>query len=153
MAEGIMKDMLMNSAVSHGHSLPIMVLSAGTYAAHGYPAAAFAVRAAGEHGIDIKPHRSQALSDELVAGADLILTMEINHTAFIRNRWPEAGEISELKSFGMGSDKRGVSDREIIDPISLPYTVYQKVFDELTAEITRVSPLIFSRARKKCGNR
>ncbi len=153
MAEGIMKDMLVNGVFAHECSLPIRVLSAGTYAAHGYPATVFAIRAAGENGIDIKPHRSQPLSDELVACADLILTMEMNHTAFIRNRWPEAGEISELKSLGMESDKRGVSDREIVDPIGLSYTVYQEVFYELTAEITRVSPLILSRAREKCGNR
>ncbi len=54
-----------------------------------------------EHGFDIDAHRSQPLTPELVAWADAILGMTMEHSTQVRERYPEAGEkVSNLASYG-----------------------------------------------------
>jgi len=55
------------------------VVSAGTFAAPGAPAADEAVRVAGEHGLDLEVHRSQPLTRELLDRARLVLCMSGSH--------------------------------------------------------------------------
>lgn len=55
------------------------VRSAGAGASHGAPASEYAVSVAAEHGIDLREHRSQVLTPELVDWADMILAMSPSH--------------------------------------------------------------------------
>jgi protein-tyrosine phosphatase len=53
----------------------VEVASAGVRARDGYPAAEFARKLAEQRDLDLSTHRSQPITSELVAGADLVLTM------------------------------------------------------------------------------
>lgn len=147
MAEGIMKNLILDEVNSHGQSLPIKVVSAGTNAVDDSPATEYAIMAAAQHEIDISFHISRHLSEEIVNNADLILTMEKNHTNIINQIRPHINYVYELKSFGRVNKKK--LNREIMDPIGLGFDVYVNVFNEIKDEILRLAQIIFSLARKK----
>ena len=147
MAAGIMKECILDEVKSQGQNLPIKVISAGTHALNGYPASELAIEVAAQHGIDISFHRSRQLTEEIVKDADLILTMEKNHTNFIRKNWPQINCVYELKNFGYTKEKNN-TDMEIMDPIGMSLDVYLDVFNEIKKEISRVSRTIFSLARE-----
>lgn len=69
--------------------LTAITSSAGTVAG-GHPATDRTVRMLAERSIDVSGHRSQTLTAEIVAAADLILTAERDHVASIVGRWPAA---------------------------------------------------------------
>lgn len=148
MAAGIMKNCILDDVTVQGQNLPIKVISAGTHAINGYRASEYAIEAATRHGIDIKFHRSRQLSEEIVKDADLILTMERNHTNIIRQNWSYINCVYELKNFGHKKEKNK-PNMEIMDPIGMSLNVYMDVFHEIQKEILRVSQTIFSLARKK----
>ena len=150
MAEGIMKELILDEVDSKAQNLPIKVMSAGTHTDEGNLASEYAVMAARQHGIDINLHRSRHLTDEIVNEADLILTMEKFHTSIIKQNWPDASSIYELKNFGQKKYREGI-DAEVIDPIGLSADVYLDVFNDLKNELERVSPIIFSIVREKLG--
>jgi len=147
-AEGIMKDLILDELESHGRSLPIKLASAGTYAVDGNPASEYAIMVAAQHDIDISFHRSRFLSEEIVNDADLILTMEKNHTNNINQTWPHIKCVYELKSFGRESSAKEFN-REIMDPIGMGFDDYVNVFNEIKKEILRVAQIIYSLAREK----
>ena len=74
MAEGLLRHMLAQHRGLEAH-----VHSAGTHGLDGEPAAAFAIQAASEIGVDISSHRARSLDREMVSAADLILVMEPFH--------------------------------------------------------------------------
>lgn len=79
----------------------VEVQSAGTHAIPGQPAAPNSVKAVRELGFDLSAHRSQRMSDELVAWADRILVMEMRHAQDVRERFPAADEkVQLLGTFG-----------------------------------------------------
>jgi len=151
MAEGIMKDVLIDQAGESGVSPNIKVISAGIHASPGYPASENSVEAAAEDGIDIKVHQSRPFDSEIAQAADLILTMELSHASVIRDLWPETGHVEELKRFGKdNADFTG--DTDVMDPIGLGIQVYRTVYGEIRDEIKRVASLIFSLADKKADS-
>ena len=148
MAEGILKDMILDEFQEKHQVMPIEVLSAGTHAVNGYPASSHAIAVAHKHGINLTFHRSRAFTVHVARAADLILTMETNHTLFIKSMLPGIGTVYELKSFNCSNPER-YSDVDVRDPIGASGEVYATVFDELKREIARVSQDIFNRALEK----
>jgi protein-tyrosine-phosphatase len=69
----------------------VMVASAGLAAWGGGPASGHAVETMAEMGGSLAAHESQPLTEDLVAQADLILTMTNAHRAAIVGQFPEAG--------------------------------------------------------------
>ena len=151
MAEGIMKDLVLDEVERHHRVIPILISSAGTLDMKGSPASRHAVEVAGKHGINLNFHRSKPINESSARNADLILTMEKNHTDFIKTYWPFCTNVFELKNFDRdGSNRPANSD--VPDPIGMDMSVYADVFDELHAEITRIAQHVFSMAEKKSGN-
>ena len=75
--------------------------SAGTHARDGDEAAPNSQKAIREVGGDLTSHRSQSVTDDLVAWADRILVMELRHAQFVREGWPGADEkLQMLGTFG-----------------------------------------------------
>ncbi len=85
-------------------ALGFRVESAGVSAGYGAPAADPARELLGRRGLDLSAHRSRPLDDELVADAELIVTMTPAHTAAVLGAWPEAEEKTIVL------DPRGVPD-------------------------------------------
>ena len=148
MAEGIMKELILDEIAVKHQLMPLEILSAGTCAVDGSPPSSFAINVAALHGINLKFHRSRQITEEIAKSADLILTMEKNQKDYIKQQWPNIDNIHELKKFGL--DKNSVKDSfGIMDPIGMGFDVYRKVFEELQREITRISQVIFSCALEK----
>ena len=151
MAEGIMKDIVLDEVDQLHRVIPILISSAGTHAVTGSPASRYAVEVSKEHGISLNFHRSKPITEPIVRNADLILTMEKNHTDFIKRNWPFCTTVFELKNFAREGSGRPLNS-DIPDPIGMDIDVYVDVFDELHTEITRIANLVFSMAGKKSGN-
>jgi len=76
------------------------IISAGTSALEGEPAAGEAVKALEEQGIILTGHRSRPVTTELLERSDLIITMTRGHKERLLDLMPEAGEkIFTLKEF------------------------------------------------------
>jgi protein-tyrosine-phosphatase len=83
--------------------------SAGTLGIVDKPADANAIYVCGEVGLDLRDHRSQGISEALIAWADRILVMELDQATHLRTYYPSVGDkLLLLGPFG------GVGD--IADP-------------------------------------
>jgi protein-tyrosine-phosphatase len=107
--------------------------SAGTFAWGGQPAAANAVRVAEEHGLDLGPHRSQALDGELLAHTDLVLGMDQSHVEVARILDPAAKASLITEALPVDHPEHG---RPVNDPIGGDRAVYAGTY-ELLADAIR----------------
>lgn len=104
------------------------VSSAGTSAWPDAPASDGALLVALERGMDLSQHRARQLSPEIVAGADLILTMGPHHLERVL-ALGGAGRGYLLTAYA-GNDPRPVSD-----PFGGDLGVYRATAEELEEEI------------------
>lgn len=119
-----------------GSQAPCRVVSAGTDASDGMPASYQSVAAMGELGVDLRTHRSQMLTRELVDVADLIVVMTASHAQRIAWRFPDAApKVRLLKSFVAGTPGDEV---EVPDPIGLSDSVYRAVRDDMRAAMPAI---------------
>ena len=103
--------------------------SAGVAASDGFPASAESILALREKGIDLMPHRSRALTRELVDAASAIVVMTAQHRATILERFSEAGgKVFLIKSFDSAA-----SGVDVEDPIGMDLETYRSVRDEIDA--------------------
>lgn len=151
MAAGIMKDLVLDEVEQRHRVIPILISSAGTHAMTGSPASRHAVEVAAKYDINLNFHRSKPINESIARNADMILTMEKNHTDFIKTYWPFCTNVFELKNFARDSSNRPPNS-DVPDPIGMDRDVYADVFDELRTEINRIAQRIFSMAEKKSGN-
>ncbi len=79
-------------------AVPHTATSCGTLRISGEPAAPFTIRALSERGVDLRAHRSRAMSYFLLREADLILCMEPHHRDAVL---AELGGDLDLVQFGV----------------------------------------------------
>ena len=105
--------------------------SAGVMAGYGIPASRYAVKAVKELAIDLRPHRSQPMSGELVDDAAIIVVMTRAHREELCERFPDAEpKVALLKSFDPESD-----GGDVLDPIGMTLDVYRHVRDEIATAL------------------
>lgn len=121
MAEGFLKDRLKRE----GRDTDYRVRSAGTWASEGQPAAAYALQAMLERGIDISGHRSHGLTQSDVEEADLILVMSAGYKEAIELEFPESRGKTHLLSEMVGRSY------DIADPYGGPLVGYRRCAEEL----------------------
>ena len=103
------------------------IRSAGLAAVNGLAASQPAIEALSELGVDLTPHRSQMVTQEMIDSATLIVVMTIFHARELKQRFPEAQDrIYLLKSFHPSS-KGG----DIQDPIGGEIHLYRTIRDEI----------------------
>jgi protein-tyrosine-phosphatase len=108
-------------------------ISAGTHAPRGMPASPEAILVMSELGIDLAPHRSQPVTQELLREADLVVALASHHAEFLRARFPEAaGRVRMLKL--AGDPARGGQD--VADPIGQSVFVYRSVRNEIDSALS-----------------
>nr|WP_290669486.1 low molecular weight protein arginine phosphatase [Ardenticatena sp.] len=96
------------------------VESAGTHAYDGVPATGKSVQVMREYGLDISHHRSREVTAEMLARADLVLTMTQGHKEALLVEFPEA----RGKTF-MLSEMSGLP-LDIADPVGQSLERYRE---------------------------
>ncbi len=117
MAEGIFRKYLAEKLlcqVDHLDRMGYKAASAGVMDITGAPASEEAVAACEARGVDIRGHKSTALSAQLIADSDFIFAMEQIHCERVRSLTPQAGEKCVLLA----------KNQEIADPIGQSQEVF-----------------------------
>ena len=105
--------------------------SAGTFATHGSPASQHAREALREWNLDLSPHQSQPLSQELMDESGLIAVMTRQHQHEVVRQFPDTVDrVRQLTSFGISGEAPDVSD-----PIGMSLHVYRHVRDQIDSAI------------------
>lgn len=100
--------------------------SAGTGAVSGTPASDGALLVALEHGLDLGSHRSRLATREIIADADLVLTMGESHAQRIAEMGG-GGRVSVLPDYATS----GAVRENVSDPFGANLEVYRRTFAEL----------------------
>lgn len=107
------------------------VLSAGTWAMVSRGASRFSVVVARRAGLDITHHRAMMVEENLLRGADLVLTMEDGHAEALRIEFPDDAykvhQLAEMSGPGFN----------IPDPYGGPLEGYERMYVELVDVIDR----------------
>jgi len=117
MAVGIFRKYLaekLGCEVDHLDKMGYKILSAGIMDIQDLPATAEAVEACAANGIDIKAHKSRALSKQLIEESDFIFVMGQMHRQRVTALKPDAGNKCMLLA----------ENQDITDPIGQPQQVY-----------------------------
>jgi protein-tyrosine-phosphatase len=126
MAEAIFRSLLLEMGED-----PSMweVGSAGTWAQEGMPPASGARRAMERRGLDISKHRSRCITGDMLAGINLILTMEAGQKEALRVEFPALANRVFLLSEMVGKKM------EVIDPMGGSEADFNVTIDEIESWI------------------
>lgn len=130
MAAGLLRDLMKRRGRTD-----IEVMSAGTAAMAGDPAAAHAVTALGERGIDLADHRARRLTTYELDTADLVLTMTEGHKRSVLEMAPDAvGRVFTVKeAAALARGEKPGLDSDVYDPVGGPLDLYRETAAELAA--------------------
>lgn len=135
MAEGIFKKRLSEKLlcdIDRLEEIGYKISSAGTIGCAGWPASPEAICACDVHGIDIKTHRSSALTKELIDDSDLIFVMGQSH----RRQVIELCRSFSEKCFLLAEGE------DIPDPVGQNQEIYNKCFSQIDKAVSkRISEL------------
>jgi protein-tyrosine phosphatase len=112
--------------------LDMEIKSAGVAAYEGQPATNHALQVLMERGITHE-HQARRLDEELIAWADIILTMTLNHKELIHTFFPQA----EGKTFTL-NEYVGNGARDIGDPFGGGYETYKKCAKEIDEALEKL---------------
>lgn len=102
------------------------VQSAGVFAGVGLPASSEAIQVMQENGLNLSTHRSQALRQDHLEWADLVLTMTDSHRRHILSRF----EVPKHKVYTL-AEFAGAGPADVIDPFGAGIESYRRCFDQL----------------------
>lgn len=123
MAEAIARDLVQQSG-----GTDVRVMSAGAAASGGAAATPEAVEAMRLQGLDLGGHRARELTREMIAEADVILTMSRSHMAAVLAADPTAvGKVSTLDPEG----------GDVPDPIGSGLEVYTRTAERIRTLVQR----------------
>ncbi len=136
MAEGIFRKYLaekLQCKVDQLEQAGYKISSGGVMDTSGFPASAEAIAACAAKGIDIKAHRNQGLSKELIEESNFIFAMERMHQEKIIALSPEAASKCVLLA----------GDKGIADPIGHPQEFFNSCADMIEAAVKeKISELV-----------
>ncbi|MCB0010308.1 MAG: hypothetical protein KDE09_05680 [Anaerolineales bacterium] len=103
-----------------------IVSSAGTWAEQVRGASRYSVEVMSDMGVDIGSHRARMIDETILAGVDLILTMESGHAEALRAEFPRHAHKVYLLSAMAGPEYN------IADPYGGPRTDYEMMARDVT---------------------
>ncbi|MFQ5630424.1 MAG: hypothetical protein ACE5I1_16760 [bacterium] len=135
MAEGLLKVKL------PPHLQPeVKVFSCGTLGLRNQPATPNAITVAREKDANISPHRSQGISEKLVANSNIVFCMAEEHRRFILHHYPVFRDnVFLLRDFGA---KQKLEDPDVFDPIGSSVGVYRECCRIIDTELNRILPYL-----------
>jgi protein-tyrosine phosphatase len=123
------------NALAEDGDLPFRAESAGTAALEGRGMAPNAVAALEEAGIYAKHHGARRVSEAMVEGSDLVLTMTPKHTATVRRLGKDpTGGIYTLPAYASEALDEGIPD-----PYGLSISAYRSTLRQLYEHVSRVT--------------
>lgn len=123
------------NTLAEDRDLPFRAESAGTAALEGRGMAPNAVAALEEAGIYARPHGARRVSEAMLEGSELVLTMTPKHTATVRRLGKgSAGGIHTLPAYASG-----VPDEGIPDPYGLTMSAYRSTLRQLYEHVDRAA--------------
>ncbi len=135
MAEGLLKLKLPADI-----AVFVSVQSAGILGLTGSPAAANAINAVHEYGVDIMGHVTQPITIDLLRKSNLVLCMARNHHDFLVDKFPTFRDnYFLLKNFAA---TKKVQNPDIFDPIGGKLSAYRECCQIIDREIERILPVI-----------
>ena len=137
MAERVLKNRLQRDGVHD-----VEVSSAGLLDMHGAPADPTARRVLRENGIDDEGHRSRMVKEDLVEGADLIVTMEQEQLQRIVDRFPAAKDKTRLLKSYLPEQNQGSAGEDIKDPYRRSLFDYRLCFAEISLAVEELRKCI-----------
>ena len=141
LAEGLLKRLLKEGNISG-----ISVSSAGTSALTGTSASYNAIKVAYEEGIDISDHKARALTSEMIAKPDLIVTMEEGHKQDILAHSPKAKpKVFLLRNFAQFGSKT----RNIFDPYGANIENYRFCFQDIKECVMGIYQMLRTQNKQK----
>ncbi len=144
MAEAVLKKMLQEQG-----SQLVSVQSAGTAALPGIPASFIAVSVLRTHRVSLMNHRSQPVTRKLMERSDMVLAMAEDHYEFLREKFPKfKDKVHLLKSYGR-DDELPPEQLSVVDPIMGNWELYEEVYQDIQAEMERITPLIINESMDK----
>lgn len=136
MAEAIARRLLHDRAWTH-----VEVQSAGTGAVRGSAASPEAVDISREHDLNLEGHSSQPLTPELIAWADLVLTMSPSHMQVVA----ELGGAEKMALVTEFIEGEG-SGEAVSDPFGGDHEGYRQAFAQLEVAVSglldRLEPIL-----------
>ena len=121
------------NALAEDGDLPFRAESAGTAALEGRAMAPNAVAALEEAGIYPGSHAARRVSEALLEGSELVLTMTPEHTATVRRLGKDpVGGVHTLPGYASG-----VVDEGIPDPYGLTMAAYRSTLRQLYEQVER----------------
>lgn len=161
-----MAEVLLRDALERCGADDVEVMSAGTWAGQGSPATAEAVEVMRKRDIDLRGHRSQPLTADLLRRADLVIAMTSVHAREIRQFDPAAldktllmKELVEIEFDAPAADalrdvrlaallggKRPEPRRalDLDDPMGLPVGAYERTAEYIDAGVGRLVQILCS---------
>jgi len=133
----------------------VEVLSAGEAACEGMGVAPEAAEVMGEKGLDLSAHRARFLREEMVAGADLVLTMTWAQRERLRELWPQhADRIFVLKEYAAGGRAPKDTGRtcDVADPLGGGVEVYRRCARELEDAVQAALLRFLAEDKEPAGN-
>lgn len=118
MAEAILRRIVAERGLDR-----VEVASAGVGAFEGSPASEGAYLVAIEHGLDLSAHRARTVTRELLAQADLVLTMSAGHAARVA-ALGAAGKVFRLGDYA----GRAPAEADVPDPFGGDLEEYRATF-------------------------
>lgn len=104
------------------------IWSAGTMAMIGHGADPYSVEVSAEHGLDIAAHRAQQLTLPMLQNADLVLTLDGSHSAWINGRYPQfRGKVHKLGKWR--------KDEDVPDPYRQPREDFVAAYRQMEAQV------------------
>ncbi|SHH22241.1 low molecular weight protein arginine phosphatase [Tepidibacter thalassicus] len=130
MAEAFLKDIIKKK----GENIEdYSIVSAGISTLDGLKASENSIVALSEYDIDIREHKSRALTKDLIEDADLILTMGKTHKEIILKYLPDyEGKVFTLKEF------LGEKDFDIADPYGGDLDIYKNTAKEINYYVEKL---------------
>lgn len=136
----------MKRLLKEGNTSGISVSSAGTSALTGTSASYNAIKVAYKEGIDISDHRARALTSEMIAKSDLIITMEKGHKQDILAHWPKAKpKVFLLRNFAQFGSKT----RNIFDPYGSNIENYRFCFQDIKECVMGIYQMLRTQNKQK----
>ena len=113
----------------------ILITSAGVNALVDQPADESAQLIAEENGLDLIPHKGQALTESTIKENELILVMENHHKKVISDLYP----FSTGKVFLLG---KWLDDFEIIDPYKRSLEMFRATYEKIDLSCRKWIPYL-----------